>query len=261
MELSIVLVILGLLVGGILAGQALIRAAELRAVGVEFTRWQTAVHGFRDKYFAVPGDFSAATSIWGRLNSNTDCVTNSGAAVSAAGACDGNGDGIVPWDNSGAVSTAKEMHEFWRHLQLAGLIEGNYTGLAGTVGNSASVTPGSNSPRSKLGGAGWGAAGGGNCGLGGSACFGSLTGDYNAYFVFGLPTTSGNTPINAALKPEEAWNIDTKLDDGSPTTGRTRARYTGTNQCTTSTAVTDLTGIYNLPSGSLLCTLFFVRAF
>lgn len=51
-ELSIVLVILGLLTGGILAGQSLIRAAELRAVSTEYSRYATAVQSFRDKYFA-----------------------------------------------------------------------------------------------------------------------------------------------------------------------------------------------------------------
>lgn len=54
-ELSIVLVILGLLTGGILAGQSLIRAAELRAVSTEYSRYITATQSFRDKYFAVPG--------------------------------------------------------------------------------------------------------------------------------------------------------------------------------------------------------------
>jgi prepilin-type N-terminal cleavage/methylation domain-containing protein len=53
-ELSIVLVILGLLTGGILTGQNLIRAAELRAVVTEFNRYQTAVRTFEDKYSPFP---------------------------------------------------------------------------------------------------------------------------------------------------------------------------------------------------------------
>lgn len=59
-ELSIVLVILGLLTGGILAGQSLIRAAELRSVTTEYGRWVTAMHSFRDKYMAIPGDMRDA---------------------------------------------------------------------------------------------------------------------------------------------------------------------------------------------------------
>ena len=61
-ELSIVLVILGLLVGGVLSGQSLIRAAELRSVTTEYSRYTTAISSFRDKYFALPGDMSNATS-------------------------------------------------------------------------------------------------------------------------------------------------------------------------------------------------------
>jgi len=64
-ELSIVLVILGLLTGGILGGQALIRAAELRAVTTEYDRWVTATRTFQDKYFALPGDMTNATAFWG----------------------------------------------------------------------------------------------------------------------------------------------------------------------------------------------------
>ncbi|MFZ4540565.1 MAG: pilus assembly FimT family protein [Rickettsiales bacterium] len=66
-ELSIVLVILGLLVGGILSGQALIRASELRAVVTEYNRHAVDTKTFRDKYFALPGDMANATSFWGRV--------------------------------------------------------------------------------------------------------------------------------------------------------------------------------------------------
>src|SRR6478736_3210874 len=90
-ELSIVLVILGLLTGGILAGQSLIRAAELRAVGTEYGRYATATQTFRDKYLALPGDFKDATRFWNRLNSNADCVTSSSTTVGSPGVCDGNG--------------------------------------------------------------------------------------------------------------------------------------------------------------------------
>jgi prepilin-type N-terminal cleavage/methylation domain-containing protein len=53
-ELSIVLVILGLLTGGILTGQNLIRAAELRSAVTELQRHQASTQSFRDKYFAIP---------------------------------------------------------------------------------------------------------------------------------------------------------------------------------------------------------------
>lgn len=63
-ELSIVLVILGLLTGGILAGQSLIRASELRSVSTELQRYSSAIYSFRDQYMALPGDMLNATSFW-----------------------------------------------------------------------------------------------------------------------------------------------------------------------------------------------------
>jgi len=60
-ELSIVLVILGLLVGGTLTGQSLIHAAELRSVVKDYEKYKTAMHVFEDKYFALPGDMTNAT--------------------------------------------------------------------------------------------------------------------------------------------------------------------------------------------------------
>ncbi|MBX9726410.1 MAG: prepilin-type N-terminal cleavage/methylation domain-containing protein, partial [Rickettsiales bacterium] len=93
-ELSIVLVILGLLVGGVLSGQSLIRAAELRAVSTEYSRYVTSAQTFRDKYFALPGDMNNATRFWGNLG-GTNCTNSAGTSAVTTGTCDGNGDGQV----------------------------------------------------------------------------------------------------------------------------------------------------------------------
>lgn len=78
-ELSIVLVILGLLTGGILSGQSLIRAAELRSVVTDIQQIQTSIYSFRDRYMALPGDMKDATDFWGIAggsNGNNDaCYT------------------------------------------------------------------------------------------------------------------------------------------------------------------------------------------
>lgn len=150
-ELSIVLVILGLLVGGILAGQSLIRAAELRSVSTEYARITTSLHAFRDRYFAIPGDFREATRFWQRMTT-TGCTSNSSAALNASGACDGDGNGML--NNGTAVSAPSEPYQLWRHLALAGLIEGSFTGTSGPSGNHHGVI-GTNVPASKIGGAGW----------------------------------------------------------------------------------------------------------
>lgn len=260
-ELSIVLVILGLLTGGILAGQNLIRAAELRAVTSEFDRYTSAVHTFRDKYFAIPGDFRDATKFWGRLVSAGHCATNSAAAVATPGACDGDGDGNLERSVSG--SQAGENYGFWQQLAHAGLIEGTYTGIAGS-NNGVDADIGVNVPRSKMTNAGWSALYRGTS-SGDSAHF---DGDYGNGFIFGREdlTTETDDPV---LKPEEAWNVDTKVDDGMPAQGKvsifTRVACTvqsNGSAITNSAAHAALMDAeYNLTNSAVACALLFRRSF
>src|SRR5665213_289434 len=58
-ELSIVLVIIGLIVGGILVGQDLIKAAEVRAQISQIEKYNQAVNTFRAKFGGLPGDLPA----------------------------------------------------------------------------------------------------------------------------------------------------------------------------------------------------------
>lgn len=250
-ELSIVLVILGLLVGGVLAGQSLIRAAELRAVSAEYQRFFTAGNTFRDKYFSIPGDLRDATRFWGRMNGNADCVTNSSALVGTSGACDGDGDGIL--DDPAGAAVAGENMQLWRQLSLAGLIEGTYTGLSGAAGyNDCPI--GTSCPRSRLGNSGWSARHLGNF----AGDSGRYRANYGNMLHFGGYIANAEM-AGATLKPEEAWNIDVKLDDGMPGTGIIIPRYW--SDCTTSTTFSDYAGTYKLNASSLLCPLFFSRSF
>lgn len=195
-ELSIVLVILGLLTGGILAGQSLIRASELRTLTTDANRYAAAIYGFRDKYFGLPGDIANAQKIWGTWST-------SGTPTSVAGARDGNGDGMY------GVTAAQqyERAQFWRHLALAGLIEGNY---AGSYAEPTMVwEPGVNVPRLRManGRAGINTA---NALSGGSPIYNT----WGSYLILQGPVSPSHI-----LKPEEAWNIDTKMDDGNPSLG------------------------------------------
>lgn len=255
-ELSIVLVILGLLTGGILAGQSLIRASELRAVSTEYQRYSAAINTFRDKYFGYPGDLRDATRFWGRLNTNGDCVSNAGlAAASAPGACDGNGTGTLTMSGLPAADTSTENLQFWRHLALAGLIEGTYTGL-GRTGNG--TAGGENIPRSKLSNAAWYIENLGNYTTGDANAFGL---DYGTNLIFGT-NNPGGIPTPAVLRPEEAWNIDMKMDDGRPAAGKVIA-YFWNNLCATG-AVSQTSyanATYNLGDGAVRCTLYFIKNF
>lgn len=233
-ELSIVLVILGLLTGGILAGQNLIRAAELRTTVMQYQQFFSATMAFKDRYFQLPGDFSAATQFWGRLNSNADCVTNSAAAVNAStGVCDGDGNGQVR-----AIATANQSSEelqAWRQLAAAGLVEGTYTGITNAGGGITG-----SAPTAKFGAqTRWRIR-----------YIGDLTGAVTGSQVDTFAVVYGNvlelsemTAGVGVFKPEEAWNIDKKIDDGKPAYGKMIGR--GWDTCTTAISRTDLTGELN----------------
>lgn len=192
-ELSIVLVILGLLTGGILAGQNLIRAAELRSVTTEYSNFQTAVMTFRDKYFALPGDMRNAFDFWGAAIGCTDVDV----ATDEDG-CNGNGDGTWRWGQTEGVRA-------WQHLQYAGLIEGSFTGLFNT-----DLLAGVNHPKARAVNGCW------------QMHYWPVNGTANRANGYSLGTDIGTLDcgIGSAFSPEEAWNIDTKIDDGKPQSGR-----------------------------------------
>lgn len=241
-ELSIVLVILGLLTGGILGGQALIRAAELRSVSADFSRFTAASYAFRDKYMALAGDMRNATAFWG--DDNAACP-DAAVANGSPGTCNGDGNGRL--DLFTAANGTAESYQFWKQLALAGLVEGNYSGLAGSAAAGHSVI-GSNVPRGRISQSGVTAV-----------YWDSGPGDgFNYSLVYGNMLSFGreNGTVDTSgpiLRPEESWNIDTKIDDGMPGRGKIIATYWAT--CATSTSPTDYNGLYRLNDSSILCAL------
>lgn len=249
-ELSIVLVILGLLTGGILAGQSLIRAAEIRAIATEAQRYAAAVNSFRDKYNQIPGDMNNAGRFWGYQTGapvdgqDATCggLTHTSPA-SGLPTCNGNGNGRI---DGIALTNVYERYRMWHHLANAGLIEGTYTGVQGPAGVYDTIA-GSNTPRSKADGANW-------------SCLwtGSVSGSPDLFDG----DHGNNCEIRANgnfrfLKPEEAWNVDSKLDDGKPGQGRIMTYKTTTlPECVTNnTAAAD----YKVQVQSKECSLSFLR--
>lgn len=239
-ELSIVLVILGLLVGGVLSGQALIRAAQLRSVTAEFERYRTASLSFRDKYFAYAGDMANATSFWGSAGGTGSDATCSAVASTDQATCNGNGNGQV------TAATVSEALRFWQHLANAGLIEGSFTGQSGS------------NPLSKLTKGNW-VAGYQLTATGTSRYFAA---DYGNYLRFNSTTGNNGVADSYALKPEEAWNIDTKVDDGNPATGIVMPDKGNGAQtfCTSVAGIVppgDIPATYLLTNSNRDCYLFF----
>lgn len=247
-ELSIVLVILGLLAGGVLTGQSLIRAAELRSVTTEFSKYQSAINTFRDKYFALPGDMANATSFWGAANAAlATCVVT--AATSTA-TCNGNGDGQINIGTTPVANNDYEDFRAWQHLANAGLIEGNFTGVQASA-NIYHAIIGTNIPPSKLTPSGWY--------LHyippytGNAAF--YDGNYGNTLYFGGNVTNSFN-YSPVMKPEELWNIDTKIDDGKPAYGSVRAFKSSVAASCTTTDVSS-TASYDLTQTSKTCPALF----
>lgn len=111
-ELAIVLVIIGLLLGGVLKGQELINSAKVKNMAADFKNTQVYIYGYQDKYKAIPGDDPAAST------------RNAGAVTATTGGTVGNGLIQGEWDS---VTTTDESFLFWQHVRLAGLAPGPTT--------------------------------------------------------------------------------------------------------------------------------------
>lgn len=216
LELSIVLVIIGLIAGGIVAGSSMIRAAELRKVTVQLSQIKVAVHTFRDKYFALPGDMKNATAFWG---TSADCF----AAAVGTTTCDGDGSGKLAYVALADTSNAEyEPWHFWKQLSNAGLITGVYSGFSDNSLCGASnycIDSGVNAMEGPFNSSGWMAFS-----LTTSADLnwqGKASNRERNIISLVNPANSGNNIwIGASLSAQEAWNVDTKNDDGKPYTGK-----------------------------------------
>ena len=118
-ELAIVLVIIGLLLGGVLRGQELINSAKVKNMANDFRSIPVYIYGYQDKFKSLPGDDRAAADHVGG--------ENPASAKAGNGAIDG------AW-NSEALATESVL--FWQHVRLAGLATGS-TNLPTAAGANA----------------------------------------------------------------------------------------------------------------------------
>lgn len=229
-ELSIVLVIIGLLVGGVMLGLDMMRQQQLRAVLSDVDRYTKAVKLFQDKYYALPGDFARASSYW-------------------SGSAGGDGDGQITIQGDLAqTGTHYEQFLAWKHLVNAGLAEGNFTGVTASGGTQVYVR-GTNAPSAPI-----------DRGL-----YSIKT--INRLIPAGFPaqlgvhiTVRGIDSAMGVLTPAEAFDMDTKLDDGIPGSGKVLSLRNGlTPGCLT----TDdpATAGYVIGTSSRSCALVFMLGY
>ncbi|MDP2821169.1 MAG: prepilin-type N-terminal cleavage/methylation domain-containing protein [Sulfuritalea sp.] len=107
-EIAIVLVIIGLLLGGVLKGQELINSAKIKNLVNDMNGISTAVYAYQDRFKALPGDDATAATRW------VGSTTAGDATATLEGAF-----------NAATAATEPESRLFWQHLRLAGFIAGD----------------------------------------------------------------------------------------------------------------------------------------
>lgn len=229
-ELSIVLVIIGLMVGAIVGGRALVHQAELQSVIKEANTLQTALNTFVMQYDALPGDFKEATSYWSAAN---------------------NGNGNGSWRGNGTDETTEGFYAY-DHLNRAEIFPNGLTGDA--IGGRA--VPGQNIHASKVKGGGWQFTG--------NLMF-PFYGIYGQQAFIGLGAQPANPTWGWAedgiLLAKDAKSIDLKMDDGNPGTGKLLA-FGGNDtpdpkagKCTTKADIDTLPSAYVLSDTVYKCVL------
>jgi len=190
-ELAVVMIIIGLLIGGVLKGQELIANAQITATASAVKGIDAAATTFRDSFAALPGDISNPAT---RL-------TNCGAAPCSNA---GDGNSRVDDDTPDVAMTANGENEaFFVHLGAADLISGIDINLGTQWGGFYPSAP---------------ILGGFHVGFDNSGALGSSASSRAGHYLV-LTDVPGAAPGGTALSANQAARIDRKLDDGVPDTG------------------------------------------
>ncbi len=188
-EIAIVLVIIGLLLGGILKGQEMITQAKIKNVMADFSGISAAYHGYQDRYRAIPGDDPQGNRWPGGFQAEP-------AAARGNGVVGGTYNNACP---SPMIAAAPESCHFWAHLRLAGFVSGSggnqpFNALTGMIG--VQTGDGANGPT-------------------------LMDAQAPPQGFSGLIICSSNIPDKIAIA------VDTQMDDGTPNTGTVRAILQG----------------------------------
>jgi prepilin-type N-terminal cleavage/methylation domain-containing protein len=254
LELSVVLVIIGIFAGGIVVVQALVRSSHLTRILSDYDSYVKAISEFQTKFLAYPGDMNNAESMWA---SDASCPNTPTNTVRKIPTCNGNGDGKIGDSTAaGVLSVEREWFRTWQHLAGAGFIQERFTGVPGPAGNADAVA-GVNIPEGSINNTGWNI----HYLLLTTADTDLWRGKYGHVMNFG-EAVSGNRPTRAALTAQEALAIDTKVDDGKPGKGIIRAwRTTVLPNCTVTDTSADAQAYSNATTGGEVCSLVFVLGF
>ncbi|MBX7074047.1 MAG: type II secretion system GspH family protein [Pirellulales bacterium] len=192
-EMAIVIVIIALLVAAIYTGADMLKASQIRKTISQLSQTQTALQAFRGKYGQWPGDFNDASSFWPE-------------------AVNGDNNGRIESNSAGSIY---EDYNAWHHLSQAQLIDSQFVPVtANPATTDYSVVPAVTLEKQYLHVF---------YTTGGGTYLPKAT--YLALYSYprSLPLANSQTLLVMAahrgMYPADAFNLDTKLDDGLPFSG------------------------------------------
>ncbi len=188
-ELSLVLVIISMITGAIIGGQALIQQARLQKLIAQIKSYETAFNVFFDKYNAYPGDMPNATAYWPGQTQN------------------GNGNGLIEDGSVGGEDVAA-----FEHLYLAGI-----TPFKPKTPPYTTETIGGNLPRGPLDAQGYRFE---SLPCSPSCPMSDLYGRTGVSLIVGSLQVDDSDLFGPALTSADAAIVDKKIDDGAPNRGK-----------------------------------------
>ncbi len=219
-ELAIVMIIIGLLIGGVLKGQELIGNAQIAATSSQVKAYEAATTTFQDIYSALPGDMPNAAARIPNCAAAAECTPGAGTPgnnrVEGAGV-------------AGVQAAGNEETSFWSHLALADLI-GGVDPLTG------GLTFGGLFPTAEV-------AGGFSVGYHAGGALGDNANAVPAHYLY--LSSDPAAPADDALSANQAARLDRKLDDGVPVTGSV---FSSGGTC-------DLANVYDEANTAAVCDL------
>ena len=217
-ELSVVVAIIGLIAGGVMVGANLLAGAQIRSTYKQVEGYRAAVYAFKVKYNKLPGDMNNALTFF-------PTCPNAPTAL-----CNGNGNGVIDWDNP----DRRERYKAFHHMSLAGFLdEPIYSG----PGGMGYVFNGSDCPRSSLNEA---------------SCF--------ELRVHNIHLAGGTFLNDHVVSVEQAFMLDSKYDDSIPNTGKIRAGWghSGSPAVCTSSPGAGANAVWRMHTGDqIVCLMSF----
>ncbi|MBF0438187.1 MAG: prepilin-type N-terminal cleavage/methylation domain-containing protein [Magnetococcales bacterium] len=216
-EIAIVLVIIGLLIGGVLKGQAMVKNSKIKRIATDTAAVQGALNAYMDSYWVLPGDDANSATRWAIAAPATQVAATRGNGLIEGFFNDPAGAKVVD-----AAATVETTHA-WNHLYCEGLIKGVCTATAG-----ATIAP----PTNPIGG-----------------ITGVADGRVTANRHLGL---TKKMVCMRGIPSEYAMVYDTQFDDGAGLTGDVRGSAAADDGTAVGTATT-----YDITNAQIIiCTGF-----